>query len=164
MTIENLGSTTVQPGYARTVGWANGLATPALGFDPSIATVETTADGQALRLEVGVASIEPGASQAFRLYFGAGASADEANAGLSVNNASVVSQTNLGTTGFVFAYAQGYPSVTAGSDGSGGGGGNGSGARRRRVAAVATAVVAVVAVAADRRTPSMAPCPAGTPG
>jgi hypothetical protein len=127
VTIENLGSTTVQPGYARTLGWANGLATPGLGFDPSIATVETTPDGQALRLEVGVASIEPGASQAFRLYFGAGASADEENAGLSVNNASVVSQTNVGTTGFVFAYAQGYSSVTAGSDGSGPGGGSGGG-------------------------------------
>lgn len=52
VSIDNLGSEVVQPGYTRTLGWANGVVGRGLAIDPALGTVQVTPDGQALRLLV----------------------------------------------------------------------------------------------------------------
>lgn len=117
VTVENLGSTTVQPTYTRTLDWATGPVDPASlpVLDASVGSVQPTLDGLGVQLEVALPPIPPATSQQFRLYFGADTSLPA--------DATVLSHSQS----FVFGYAPGGPPVAAGGAGGSAGGGGGGG-------------------------------------
>jgi hypothetical protein len=103
VTVENLGTSAVQPTYARGLTWL----TPTQEYDVALPT------------------IAPGSSVAFRLYFGAGTSLGDATSGFAPEGAALVAQLP-GATAFAFGYAAGAAPMLGSAGGSAGvGGGSG---------------------------------------
>src|SRR5438876_6358545 len=71
VSVENLGSATVQPSYTRTVGWAGVPELTALQVDPAFWTEQSTPDGLGGVFETGLPATEPGATHVLRPYLGA---------------------------------------------------------------------------------------------
>jgi uncharacterized membrane protein YgcG len=128
VTLENLTTATIQPGYGRTLTWAGGPLDPStLTVEPIPASVQLTASGAALGFSFDMPPIEVGQTHAFRLHLGAGQPLDEAVVGLTANGASLLSHASSGANAFVFGFADGVAPVSTSAGGAAGGGGSGGG-------------------------------------
>jgi hypothetical protein len=127
VTVENIGTTAMQPDYRRLLAGQQPITAPLSGSVPSGWHLQPTQDGKNLAFNVDLLMIEPGASQAFRLYYAVSANPAEARAALQQADASVVSESR-GPLTLAFGYAAGAASpVEDGGTSSGGGGGDGGG-------------------------------------
>ncbi len=137
VTIENVGTSVVQPTYERTLGWPASIEQSAATLPATPWQLNPTADGLQQVFRLALAPLQPGAVQAFRLYVGGATDASQAQGTFSGLGGSLVSALSGTSQLLVFGYAAGAaPSATVSSDccavaasgsrGGGGGGGGGS--------------------------------------
>src|SRR5262249_5986371 len=124
VSIENVGTTVVQPNYRRALGWsAQPSADASTAADasttaavPSAWSLVPSADGQSEFFSLRLPLMEPGSSQVFRLYLGGAGDSVQAQGTLGSQGAALVSSTPLDTSTLVFGYAAGAtPAVPGGA-------------------------------------------------